>query len=145
MNANDIETTLRARAAFNASVDSIDADTRRRLRESRLQAQHGAQRRARWVWPTGAALTAALVLVVLLPRTPHVPVATVPTTMTTIAQPAVATTTTRTRGDIASIADITAPDPVNVDAIEAADPDMLSDIEFYGWLAKQPNANASGD
>jgi hypothetical protein len=30
------------------------------------------------------------------------------------------------------------------DSIEVVDPDMLSDIEFYGWLAKQPDADASG-
>ena len=41
MNAPDIETTLRARAAFNASLAHLDDDTRHRLRAAREQARGG--------------------------------------------------------------------------------------------------------
>ncbi len=142
MNASDIETALRARAAFNASVDSVDADTRRRLRAIRLHAQHDEPRRAkaRWAWPAGAALTAALALAVFLPRLPHAPAATTPIATVAITHPVTAFAATHpARAQIATTNQVAASDP-----IEAADPDMLSDLDFYGWLAKQPNTHATG-
>jgi cytochrome c-type biogenesis protein CcmH/NrfG len=140
MNANDIELALRARAAFNDSVECIDAETRRRLRNLRLRAQQGEPRHApvRWAWPAGAALTAILALAVFLPRMPHTPIATMPaTTVAASKQPTVATSTHRIAA--AAVATSVAQDPA-----EAVDPDMLTDLDFYGWLAKQPGANASG-
>jgi hypothetical protein len=141
MNANDIELALRARAAFNDSVERIDADTRSRLRELRLRAQYRERRHvsARWIWPTGAALTAALALAVFLPRMPHAP-STVAQTTTVAATPRPATTLTVAQSsDPTEIINVAAPD-----ALETADPELLRDLDFYGWLAKQPNHSASG-
>ena len=139
MNANDIELALRARAAFNDSVERIDAATRGRLRELRLRAQHSERRHVpvRWVWPTGAALTAALALAVLLPRMPHAPMTAAQPTMAA-AQPAAARTLAL-GSNPAMVGNAAAPD-----ALEAADPELLSDLDFYGWLAKQPSHSAAG-
>ena len=135
MNANDVELALRARAVFNDSVDRIDADTRRRLRDLRLHAQHGGQRRTAplWAWPAGAVLTVALAVVAFMPRMAHDQAATA-----YIPQPSAAAAVVRGNDMVAK-----APAP-GQDALEAVDPDMLSDLDFYGWLAKQPSNDASG-
>lgn len=142
MNANDIENALRARAAFNDSVEHIDADTRRRLRELRLHALSGKAPRARasWLWPVGAAaLAASLAAIVLLPPMQHAPSSAIPvTTAVVAARPTPAMSTTHP-AQTATINEIVASDP-----IETVDPDMLSDLDFYGWLAKQPSTDASG-
>lgn len=141
MNAQDIELALRSRAAFNDSVERIDPNTRSRLRDLRLRAQDRESRSApaRWAWPAGAALTAALALAVFMPLMPHTQVKSMqPTTIAIAAQPA-ATTTIVQRGDPSTVTNIAAPD-----ALEAADPELLSDLDFYGWLAKQPNHSATG-
>jgi hypothetical protein len=139
MNANDVETALRARAAFNDSVDCIDADTRRRLRELRLQALGDKPRhaRARWAWSLASAL-AVLAVIVFWPRMPHAPATAVPATTAVVAQPV------PTRAPVHPTHTPTANEIAASDSIEVVDPDMLSDIEFYGWLAKQPDADASG-
>lgn len=143
MNANDIELALRARAVFNDSVERIDADTRRRLREMRLHVRHAEPRStpARWVWPGGAAMAAALAMAVFLPRLlyPHM----------TAAQPTTASVATTTRPAATSIigdrSDLTtATHAAAPDALETVDPELLSDLDFYGWLANQPNHRASG-
>jgi hypothetical protein len=138
MNANDIETTLRARAVFNDSIERIDADTRRRLRELRLQALNGKPQTARWIWSAGAVLAAALALVVFLPRMPRAPAARVPETTAVVAKRATTPVTARPAQTTAAN-EIAASDP-----IEVVDPDMLTDLDFYGWLAKQPGTDASG-
>jgi hypothetical protein len=138
MNANDIETALRARAAFNESVEHIDADTRRRLRELRLQVLNTKPQRARWMWPVGAALASALAVVVFLPPMLRAPAASDPVTTAEVAQP-VPTSATVHPAHMATTNEIVASD-----TIEVVDPDMLSDLDFYGWLAKQPNTDASG-
>ncbi len=141
MNAHDIELALRARAAYNDSVERIDADTRARLRSLRQRAQHADSRHttARWVWPTGAALTAALAFAVFLPRLPHAPTAAQPTPAVAIAVAPAPT---------GSIAQQTAPtnigETASPDAMESTDPELLRDLDFYGWLAQQPGHDASG-
>ena len=144
MNAQDIELALRARAAFNESVEHIDADTRNRLRGLRLRAQQGEPRpaTARWVWPTGAALTAALALAVFLPRMAHAPAVTVGQPATpgvAIAVPPAPAGSVAQRGGSTHVSDSVAPD-----AMESTDPELLRDLDFYGWLAKQSGDNASG-
>lgn len=142
MNAHDIELALRACAAFNDSVERIDADTRGRLRSLRMRAQSGEPRHApaRWAWPTGAALTAALALAVFLPRMPHAPMAaTKPAATIAIAAQPAASQTVALHTDSATVGNLATPD-----ALETADPELLSDLDFYGWLAKQPNHSASG-
>ncbi|MBS0213874.1 MAG: hypothetical protein JSR26_11970 [Proteobacteria bacterium] len=146
MNARDIETTLRARASFEASVEHLDRDTRQRLRAIRGRALDGGARPAawlRWAWSGGVVATAALALAVFLPHLPHAPV-----------QPA----GTPAHGDTAAIVLASASSPAASTAIDAAvkpvlatstthaseagtietaDPDMLSDLDFYDWLSRQ--------
>jgi hypothetical protein len=145
MNANDIEMALRARAAFNDSVDAIDADTRRRLRDLRLHAQRVAPRRtnARWIWPAGAALTAALALAVFMPRLPQAPTAAIPATAVVVAT-AQHSPIASARDETPAVAQTAIPDSVDAPSLETADPDMLSNLDFYGWLAKQPSTGNTG-
>ena len=142
MNAHDIELALRARAAFNESVERIDTDTRHRLRNLRLRAQQGEPRHAaaRWAWSAGAALTAALALAVFLPRLPVAPTtATPPTPTVAIAVTPAPAGSIAQQSDPANVGETAAPD-----AMESTDPELLRDLDFYGWLAKQPGHNASG-
>jgi hypothetical protein len=141
MNAHDIELALRARAAFNDSVERIDADTRNRLRNLRLRAQQGESRHvaARWAWPAGAALTAALVLAVFLPRLPHAPTAEHPIPSVAVTVKPAPSGSIAQQGNPANVGETVAPD-----AMESTDPELLRDLDFYGWLAKQPGHNASG-
>jgi hypothetical protein len=146
MNANDIELALRARGAFNDSVERIDADTRRRLRDIRMHAQRGEphNRAARWMWPTGAALTAALALAVFLPRLPQAPTATLPAATAVVATTQYHAPTSSAGGNLATVAQTATPDLAELPSLETADPDMLSDLDFYGWLAKQPGTSKTG-
>jgi hypothetical protein len=151
MNAHDIELALRARATFNDSVDRIDADTRRRLRDLRLHAQQGDPRHSgiRWIWPAGAAVTAALALAVFLPPLPHAPTNAAPAASVAIAAPHAVSAGSAAHENPSAIAGIATPgvtDASSTDAptLETTDPDMLSDLDFYGWLARQPNASNSG-
>lgn len=132
MNADDIERTLRARAAFDASVDHVDADTRRRLRDMRQHALRPAVSRphARWLIPGGAALATALVVAVVVPRLQHGSGAQDPAPIAH-APRAIAATAVDPAAPVAGYAS-------TLDPMEDADPDMLSDLDFYGWLAKQP-------
>jgi len=141
MNANDIETALRARAAFNNSVERIDADTRRRLRVLRLQVLDRNRRRtyARWMWPAGAVLTAMIAVAVFLPRMQQAPPVAAPSRTAVVAARPVATIATEHPAALATIKEIAVSD-----AIEVVDPDMLSDLDFYGWLATQPSTDATG-
>lgn len=164
MNAPDIETTLRARAAFNASLAHLDDDTRHRLRAARLRAlepkasAHGH----RWLWPAGAALAAALAVVVVLPRmtpAPIMPQALASTAADTAAAtaPAITAATVVAATPTASTPRIVAATPVepalatndaheSLDAstVDTADPDMLDQLDFYGWLAQQPGSGHGG-
>lgn len=171
MNAPDIETTLRARAAFNASVEHLDDDTRRRLRAARLRAlepkasAHGH----RWLWPAGAALAAALAIVVVLPRmtpapiTPQ-PIASSVTDAQTTMAPLGASTATASNGATSAtsahvIATATPAEPIleqpilatnaghetlDASTVDTADPEMLDQLDFYGWLAQQPDSSHGG-
>jgi hypothetical protein len=141
MNANDIELALRSRAAFNSSVDSLDADTLRRLRDVRLHALQPRARPAgmRWLWPAGAVATAAIALATFLP---HTQMATVtPSTSGGVVASGAASTV---RDAHASIAQTATSDLLQAPSVEAADPDALSDLEFYRWLATQPGNGSSG-
>ncbi len=133
MNANDIDMTRRARAAFNGSVDRIDADTCLRLRDARLHAQGGHAQRTpgRRAWHVGAALTAAMALAAIVPRPLHAP----------DANARMAAATTDATHDKNAI---DYPQAAVLDSLETVDPDMLSDLDFYGWLADRPDSNASG-
>jgi hypothetical protein len=146
MNANDIELALRARAAFNDSVERLDADTRRRLREVRLRALQGEVRHAgsRWMWPAGAALTAALALAVLLPRLPQAPTAPTLPAAPVVVAPQPMSSASMAGDNMAAVAKSATSDAIEAPTPETADPDMLSDLDFYGWLAKQPAGDSGG-
>lgn len=142
MNADDIEKTLRARATFDASVDRLDRDTRLRLRAARLKALETGARPARtgWMWGAGMATAAALALAVfmpLLPRTPA-PVASTSGPIVVASRPAASSPLEAAASPALSA---NAQDAaVDAGELDAADPDMLSDLEFYGWLARQPGS-----
>lgn len=145
MNAPDIELALRTRAAFNDSIERIDADTRQRLRNLRLRALQGEGQRGalRWAWPVGAGLAAVLALAMFVPILPRVPMPTTPVTPITAAATtpiAPAPADSIARQDVPTTSGAT-PAP---DAMETTDPELLSNLQFYGWLAKQPARNASG-
>lgn len=146
MNAHDIELALRARAAFNDSADRLDAGTRQRLRELRLRALDGDARRnrVRWMWPAaGMAAAAVLALVVFVPRLPQAPTTANPASSAALVAPQRITTAIAVPTN-ASQSVATASDSSETAALETADPDMLSDLEFYGWLAKQPGDGNTG-
>ncbi|MBS0195062.1 MAG: hypothetical protein JSR34_12570 [Proteobacteria bacterium] len=146
MNARDIETTLRARASFEASVEHLDRDTRQRLRAIRVRTLDSGARPsiwARWAWPAGAAATAALALAVFMPHLPHAPVQPVGTTTRSdaaaVVLAAAASPTASTAMD-AAIKPVLATSVTHASeagTIETADPDMLSDLDFYDWLSRQ--------
>ncbi len=141
MNANDVETTLRARASFDASLEHIDPATRQRLRAIRMDALalRQGQRFARWMWPAGLAAAGMLALAVFMPRLPQVPLAhgVAPTVVAT-ASPAAAQASAAPRANAA-------PAAADSLSLEAADPDMLTDLDFYAWLARQPgHRNGNG-
>lgn len=148
MNARDIETTLRARAAFDASTERIDPATRQRLRAIRAEAlaSRTSPRAGRWMWPASLATAGVLALVVFAPQGPRPML----TRATAPAHPATAHVAPATAPALATTA--IAPDASESNAaaasgdaltLETADPDLLSDLEFYDWLATQPG-HASG-
>ena len=146
MNAEDIELAMRSRATFNDGVDRIDADTRRRLRDVRLRAQQGEARQAatRWMWPAGAALTAALALAVFLPRLPQAPATTTHAAPIASATQHSASLASTAREIPDSVVETATSDSAETPTLETIDPDMLSNLDFYGWLAKQHVTGKAG-
>ena len=68
------QTRRRAREVFDASVESLDADTRARLSRARLEAVDAASRarRSSWrVWAPAAAVAATVIVAVAIWRTPE--------------------------------------------------------------------------
>lgn len=143
---NNIEQALRARAVFDASVTHIDSDTRRRLREARGYALQSAsnRRRAAWALPIGAAFATALALVVFWPhasKPTSVPIQATGGTAIVAAAPQFHADS-RTTED-ASV-DSALADSLPGDSSDGADPELLGNLDFYGWLAKQPVLTRSG-
>jgi hypothetical protein len=132
--------SLHARAAFEASLAHLDADTRRRLRNARGYAlQPGSQRlRPAWLLPAGAAFATALALIVFWPH------ASIPTPART--KPADGAATAAVTGEARDSHRVTADaavDSVLADSLigdggDGADPELLGNLDFYDWLAKQP-------
>jgi len=139
MNADDIETTLRARASFDASVERLDRDTRQRLRTARLKALEADVRptRANWMWGAGMATAAALALAVFMPLLPRTP-APVAMTSNPVAVAPRAVTSSPLEAAASPALSANTQEAVDAGELDTADPDMLSDLEFYGWLARQP-------
>jgi len=145
MNPADIERTLRARAAFNESVERLDPDTCQRLRAARVAALEARPRigsSARWTWPAGA-LAAALAIALFVPRLTIAPAG----TPASAASPAAAASSAPMAA-IASASPATTPaagaESSDAPSLETTDPEMLADLEFYGWLAKQPGTAVPG-
>ena len=68
------QTRRRAREVFDASVESLDADTRARLSRARLEAVEAASRArpSSWrVWVPAAAVAATVIVAVAIWRTPE--------------------------------------------------------------------------
>jgi hypothetical protein len=151
MNANEFEKmnteqTLRTRAAFDASVTHIDADTRRRLRDARDYALRPASKRKRpaWALPIGAAFATALALVVFWPHASQ-PISVPSRAAGDTAVVAVAPKTQGNSGvtEDASVDNALA-DSLPGGGTDGADPELLGNLDFYGWLAKQPVLTRSG-
>lgn len=142
----DAEHALQARAVFDSSVAHLDADTRRRLRDVRDYALKPLAQRQRpaWMLPVGATFATALALVVLWPHaspTPSTP------THVTAANSTVATMPgTHVNAVVAedTSVDNALADSLPGDGSDGADPELLGNLDFYGWLAKQPVLVHSG-
>jgi hypothetical protein len=141
-----MEQALRARAAFDASVTHIDADTRRRLRDARGYALRPASKRQRpaWALPIGAAFATAFALVVLWP---HASPPTPAPIRATVGAAIVAVAPQTHAG--ASVKEDVSVDNALADSLpgegsDGADPELLGNLDFYGWLAKQPVLDHSG-
>lgn len=149
MNARDIETTLRARASFTASVERLDRDTQRRLRAIRMEtlATRADRPQGRWTWVGGLAAAGVLALIVFVPQLPHAPVtappphatgATAPVEVARVALPQASAPAPAAAVAIAPTATGVVPHAGEAGTLETADPEMLSDLDFYHWLATQP-------
>ena len=109
----------KARAAFEDSVERLDASTRSKLTQARNRAldevNKGAVRR-RWLWaPAGGLALAALVAVVMLNTGP------------------------RSGGDTGALA------LEDIDIVaDSENLDMLEDVEFYMWLDNAPADEQTG-
>ena len=138
--------TLRARAAFDASVGHIDADTRRRLRDARGDALQASSKphTAAWALPLGAAFATALALVAFWPHAS--PPTSAPIHAT--AGAAIVAITPQPHGNSGITEDVNVDnalaDSLPGDGSEGADPELLGNLDFYGWLAKQPALARSG-
>lgn len=134
-----------ARALFEAQVDAVDGATATALRARRREALASAppHRRSPWWWPASGVATAALAVVLWLPRTdgPNPPSA---------GRPAA--------DDFAASAPATPPAtdpettaPVEAGAAEAARfadaalVELDDDAEFYAWLATVPDDTGATD
>lgn len=125
MSKRDTERAFEARtkAAFDASVDALDAATRSRLTRARvraletLSAPRASKRHVRWLVPAGAAAAAAFAawLVLVSPRE-------------RAAEPLQA----------AALSDLEV-----LLAEEALE--MIEELEFYAWLEEQPEFESSAD
>ena len=144
----DIEQALRARAVFDASVTHIDADIRRRLRDARGYALQPATRRQRpsWALPIGAAFATALALVVFWPHaSPPTSIPIHATGGTAIVALAPQTQASSGVTENASVDNALADSlPGDGSGSDGADPELLGNLDFYGWLAKQPVLAHSG-
>jgi hypothetical protein len=125
MSKQDTERAFEARtkAAFDASVEALDAATRARLTQARvraleaLSAPRGSVRQARWLVPAGAAAAAALAAWLVLVGPGE-----------RAAEPLQA----------AALSDLEV-----LLAEEALE--MIEDLDFYAWLEEQPEFEPSAD
>lgn len=151
MNANEFEKIstnqeLKARAAFDASVRHVDTDTRRRLRDARAHALQPVSSRQRpsWALPLGVAFASALALVVFWPH------ASINAPATANATHGVATVAAADQSpDNANVGEDSSVDSALAESLigdsgDGADPELLGNLDFYGWLAKQPALGSGG-
>lgn len=139
---------LRARTAFDASVVHIDADTQRRLRDARayaLRPRSAAHFRPAWALPIGAAFATAFALLAFWPHASP-PAPALPHQSAHAAMAAVAPQTgesSRATPD-SSVDSALADSLIGGGGSDGADPELLGNLDFYGWLAKQPALTRSG-
>ena len=109
------QTRRRAREVFDASVESLDAETRTRLSRARFQAVAAANRRrpSNWrTWVPAAAVAATVIVAVAIWRTPEL---------------AESPATVAASGDTALDAVDMLADGEALDLVE-------NDLAFYEWL-----------
>jgi hypothetical protein len=136
MNTPDDGRLQRARALFDAQVDALDGATATALRARRREALATAsgRRRSLWWWPASGVATAALAVVLWLPRTdgPAADVASPPMS------DGMAASTAATDPP----ADPAASLPLDAEAARFADAalaELEDDAEFYAWIATVPD------
>lgn len=122
--APDDPVVHRAKALFTEQVSSTDDRTRAELRRRRREALAAPARRTSWagLWPVGGAVTAALVLALVVPRGLDVPPETVAVREAPLATDAASD---RPEQDAADFAD-------------HATLELDNDAAFYAWLGEAP-------
>ncbi|MGL6289314.1 MAG: hypothetical protein ACRC2H_01340 [Silanimonas sp.] len=142
----DDDRSRRARALFDAQVDAVDGATATALRARRREALTAApvSRRAFWWWPASGIATAALAVVLWLPRSEGpadgVDASTVAATNTT--PPAATTAAMRPMpvdSDPASGSANGSADAAAAHFADAALVELENDADFYAWLATVPD------
>jgi len=124
----------RARTLFEAQVDAVDGPTTTALRARRREALATvpSRRRSLWWWPASGVATAALAVVLWLPRTDG------PAPAMPAGSDGMAASTPATRPP----ADPATPPPLEAEAARFADTALVEledDAEFYAWLATVPD------
>jgi hypothetical protein len=140
MNSPDDGRLHRARALFEAQVEAVDGPTATALRARRREALATApgRRRSLWWWPASGVATAALAVVLWLPRTDGP----APDTALPAGSDGMAASTPATRPP----AEPATPPPLETEAARFADTALVEledDAEFYAWLATVPDDAAS--
>ena len=143
MNTPDDGRLPQARALFDAQVEALDGATATALRARRREAITTMPTRSRraWWWPASGVATAALAVVLWLPRTDGP----APDTALPAGSDGMAASTPATVPQ----ADPGAPMALDAGAAEAARfadtalVELEDDAEFYAWLATVPDDAAS--
>jgi hypothetical protein len=140
MNTPDDGRLPQARALFDAQVEALDGATATALRARRREAITTMPTRSRraWWWPASGVATAALAVVLWLPRTDG-PAADVASPPMSDSMPASTPASDPPADPAASL-------PLDAEAARFADTALMEledDAEFYAWLATVPDDAAS--
>ena len=140
MNTPDDGRLPQARALFDAQVEALDGATATALRARRREAITTMPTRSRraWWWPASGVATAALAVVLWLPRTDG-PAA-------DVASPPMSDSMAASTPASDPPADPAASLPLDAEAARFADTalaELEDDAEFYAWIATVPDDAAS--
>lgn len=136
MNTPDDGRLQRTRALFDAQVDALDGATATALRARRREAiaTMPTRHRRAWWWPASGIATAALAVVLWLPRTDG-PAA-------DLASPPMSDSMAASTPASDPPADPAASLPLDAEAARFADTalaELEDDAEFYAWIATVPD------